>query len=252
MKRAVLILAIVAGLVLGWRERTIPADAVAASTPTPAPMADEKYLELGNRKLGYSLWKVEESSRLVLVTNYERKQTFSQLVQDNNCTAGINTGFYDTSYRPLGWFVINGEMIRGVKKSALFDGFVYANEKIVIGRTKPDLARWGVQTGPIVWENSGSVVLKIKTDKFARRMVAGVDGVGKMVWMTVYDPESVFDGPKLADLPEVVAKIDRLENLNLSMAINLDGGTASAFYSPYKKLTEFNVVGSVWCDREKW
>jgi uncharacterized protein YigE (DUF2233 family) len=200
---------------------------------------------------GYEVFKVPVGSKMSLVANFSLRDSVKEIVKQNHCKAAINGGFYDTNFKPLGWWTNSVETLRKPTINKLFDGFVSSlkNGKYTIARSAQadDLVYWGVQTGPIIRENSKIIKLSINNDKYARRMVAGVKNTGEMMWMAVYDNDSVFDGPKLAELPSVVDKIDKAENLQLVAAINMDGGTASAFISPEKKLYEFNPVGSMIC-----
>jgi hypothetical protein len=63
----------------------------------------------------------------------------------------------------------------------------------------------------------------------------------------VYDPSSSFRGPKLADLPSFVSKLEKDVQVPLADAINLDGGSASTFKNGETYLTELSPVGSLLC-----
>ncbi|KKW11013.1 MAG: hypothetical protein UY49_C0010G0009, partial [Microgenomates group bacterium GW2011_GWC1_49_7] len=77
-------------------------------------------------------------------------------------------------------------------------------------------------------------------------MVAAKTGEG-FLFLTVYKEDSVFEGPLLADLPKVIQKINTEENLGIVDALNLDGGSASAFDNGETSLSELTPVGSLFC-----
>lgn len=104
-----------------------------------------------------------------------------------------------------------------------------------------------MQTGPILISKGHSVDLKLRSDKPARRSVCVVDKFGMSSWVVVHGASSVFDGPELDKLPDLINEIGKMENIEIYNAINLDGGSASAFKNGAKILNEFNSVGSVIC-----
>ena len=104
----------------------------------------------------------------------------------------------------------------------------------------------GVQTGPVLILDGDEVDLKLARDKQARRMAAFIAG-NDLYFVTVFHPEAVLDGPFLDSLPGIVLKIGQDEGFVVSSAVNLDGGAASAWYSPTLTLKEWQPVGSWWC-----
>lgn len=172
------------------------------------------------------------------------------MIKENNCTSGINGGFYDTENRPLGLFVNNFQTLRDPIKSKLLNGYlgIGATDSVFMGDELLDTHnRVVLQTGPLLMVNGQPVVLAITNDEPARRMVAAVDRDNYIVFMALYEPTSVFDGPLLEDLPTLVAAVDKEESLNVIDAVNLDGGSASAFYGPERTLRELTPVGSFFC-----
>ena len=106
-----------------------------------------------------------------------------------------------------------------------------------------------VQTGPVVFENGAVTKLSFVRDSASRRVIAAVSGENELIFMVFYTQDSAFSGPLLAELPEGVAKLNVEENLGIADAINLDGGSASAFAIPGFSLTEASPVGSFFCAR---
>lgn len=243
-----MVLAMVTSLTLGWCFWSKPINAEIV-----LPVAAAKNLvEVNGQNFEYAIWKNNPSTNINLVANFTQQASMVDIVLKNNCVAAINGGFYDTKNQPLGWLVENKQTLKKPIKSSLFNGFVYQTGKVFgIKRTVPAaLASWGIQTGPIVWESGKPLQLKLTSDKFARRIVLAVNNNALVIWMAIYGQNSVFDGPRLANLPKIVALINDQEQLQLDTAVNLDGGSASAFYSPEKKLYEFSSVGSVLCARQ--
>ncbi len=89
--------------------------------------------------------------------------------------------------------------------------------------------------------------LVIQHDEPARRTIAAKTRDNTYVFLTVYDENSVFGGPLLSDLPSAVEEISNREEFRIADAINLDGGSASAFYNGDANLSELTSVGSIFC-----
>ena len=76
-------------------------------------------------------------------------------------------------------------------------------------------------------------------------MVVGITKKGETIFLVLYDPENTWSGPKLADTPGVLSGV--IERLQLTDALNLDGGSASAFIRGDLSLEELTSVGSFFC-----
>lgn len=216
---------------------------------SPAPLPLAKTITVNGQTMAYA-FTIPHPSRVTLLPNFSKPKTSQEIIKENNCTSGINGGFYDTENRPLGLFVNNFQTLRDPIKSKLLNGYlgIGATNNVFMGDELLDTHnRVVLQTGPLLMVNGQPVVLAITNDEPARRMVAAVDRDNYIVFMALYEPASVFDGPLLEELPMFVAAVDREESLNVIDAVNLDGGSASAFYSPETTLSELTPIGSFFC-----
>lgn len=250
---AVIALAILlAGSILGRRPPDVVKKQITQRQPsheTPTPTPTEKSVTVHSETYAYAMIKALPGD-ITLIANYEKKKDAATLFSANHCASGINGGFYDTSNNPLGLVIIDGQTIRKSLLSPLFNGFFWidADSHAHITTTPPDPdSPIALQSGPIVRTNQAATFLQIREDKHARRMIAAVDTTAAVYFLTLYTKESVFDGPLLADVPALLEQIASQESLSLTDAMNLDGGSASTFYSPGLKLSELTPVGSVFC-----
>jgi len=178
---------------------------------------------------------------LILVNNTENKYGFSQIINDYNCQKAVNGGFYQEDNKPLGWMIIDGKQIQKVKSSQMFNGFVYIkNKRLDISFTNDDEAIYGHQSGPILINQGKPVSLQVANDKPTRRSVIAIDQDNNTYILMILNS-------LMQELPEKVSVIAEIEKLSLNKAINLDGGTASAYYDGVNKISELIAVGSVWC-----
>ncbi len=216
-----------------------------AETPTAVPVKTITFNEVTR---GYSLVNNINPSKLRLVPNFGSRIPSRKLMADNNCTYGINGGFYDDKNRPIGLFRYSGKDISPLKKSQIFNGIIsLVNGKLNIGdKALTDAQTW-LQTGPILISEQKTEGLEIANDKSARRMVFAKNISGNAMFISIFDPETEKSGPFLSEMPGILQKISLKENLGISNAVNLDGGRASAFYGEDKILPETDTVGSWWC-----
>ena len=221
-------------------------------TPSITPPAAElkfKTVSLNEKNYGYVLFKGE--SNVKLVSNYSQKETAKTISENLNCSFGINGGFYDENGKALGWVAIDGVTVSNYRNSTLLNGYLSVDgERWKAETAIPMKADFGVQSGPVLMENSQPVTLNMARDKMARRMFSAVTADGNGYFGSVFAVETPLLGPNLADLPDLVFKIGKAEGLNWKNALNLDGGSASAFKNNDFWLEEVSSIGSWWCFSE--
>lgn len=199
-----------------------------------------------------------DASHITLNPNFESKETASTFFTENGCKLLVNGGFYSAEqenksvYNPIGLFIADGDKISGFRENKLFNGIFSVNDFLTprITRQVPqDHINIGLQTGPILIENASALEIKNVSDDHSRRSVAAVTGGNKVVFMSFYLPGHAFSGPTLSELPGLVQKVSNDNNLNIADAVNLDGGSASAYYAKNVNLSEASPVGSFFCIR---
>jgi len=149
----------------------------------------------------------------------------------------------------IGLFVMEGERLSKWAKNALFNGvFGTDNEIVFVSEGVPENdSRFAVQAGPILVKDNSAQSLKLKSDQQERRIVVGISEEGRAIFLVIFDPNSLFIGPNLSDLPSVLKMFEEKSGIKFKDALNLDGGTASAFYSPDVSLAELSPIGSFFC-----
>jgi exopolysaccharide biosynthesis protein len=227
------------------------------SSPTPKVLGmpeDKKYTIFNweDKDYAFELAKVEDIAKLSLYPNFQDKLSSSEFLEKYDCQFLVNGGFYTEDSFPTGLFIYNGIEVRSWRESALLNGLLSVND-FEIARITPDLPKdhleIGLQTGPLLIENGDKLDLKLKNDKYARRVMAATTGSNELLFIVIFDPDSYVSGPYLADLPLILEKIEQISGLNFADAINLDGGAASMFYSKEQDiyLKEVSTAGSFFC-----
>jgi len=209
--------------------------------PTPKKIAQSNFQ--------YAYFKVSNLNNLRLIVNSDFISS-EKLIDLNNCRFAINGGFYSTEKKPLGLIIVDGQKVSGVADGRLLDGYIWQSELGGFGITRdlPDTElKTALQSGPMLVEAGKKQKLAISNDKLSRRSVLATLADGVMMMLIVYDQTSVFLGPKLQELPQVLEKISEQEKIMIIEAINLDGGSASMFKNNETSLFEYKPIGSMWC-----
>jgi len=239
-------------LVLGWLTAAIGllGGQIAGQAVGPAPtQPPTRSVTVAQGKYDYDFFTAKPDDTVDMVYNYEGRSGTQTIIAANGCKAAINGGFYDKNYRPLGLVIDEARQMSKNRPNGLFNGYLFLrpNGSMDIS-DRPVYAnvRDVIQTGPILVENGRAVASGESKDP-ARRMVAAKLQDGQMMFVAVYDSQSRLDGPPLSALAEVVLAAAEKEGKQVLQAINLDGGSASAFYNQNVNLKEWQPVGSVWC-----
>lgn len=210
------------------------------AVPSPSPAAI--YEPAGNYR--YSHWLVDDFSRLQLGSNLDTRQAASAIKETLNCEFLTNAGFYDTADRHLGWFQADGREISPTRVNRFFDGFLLVKNSQAAIVFQADPAAWlGVQSGPILIYDGKPLRLSIKDDQPRRRIVAAINSQGQLIFYVLLSGQSDYAGPLLAETPQLLLQI----NPQIVSALNLDGGSASAFLSEAVFLPEYQTIGGYFC-----
>jgi uncharacterized protein YigE (DUF2233 family) len=247
VKKALLLIILIIG---AWfavnNSKTLQVNQTVSITPTPIVY---KTVSLGEEIYGYELFLVRNTGGLKLISNYSQKSSTEDLIQENSCNEAINGGFYAQNDSALGLVISAGNQLSGPINSSLLNGYFSINRQ---GMPRIDYREYyndfiGLQSGPILYISRKPVDLRLTDDKTSRRMIAAITTGGQVYFVTVFNTQAEILGPRLDDLPLILEVLSEKENIDLESAINLDGGRASAFYSPELKLSEVTWVGSLFC-----
>ena len=204
-------------------------------TPVVKPNAQ---VSIGDKTYAVYWQKI---SHLTLIANFEKQRTSSLLMEE--CTYGANGGLYTTDDKPIGLFIADGLLLSSAKINATFNGYFVKKNNFALTREPPqEPVEFAIQSGPYV---TTQTKLNIRNDTFARRILVGRSG-SEWRFYAVTEKDNTFSGPLLSDLPSF------LEELDIDEALNLDGGSASAFYSENGiRLGELTPIGSFFCGKHQ-
>ncbi len=157
----------------------------------------------------------------------ETHARLAETMQREGCIAGVNGGYFDPEYAPVGLLISDGRVVAPLRKARLLSGVVsIVNGRVRIQRpaefsmkTKPVAAR---QCGPFL-VNDGKPIAGLNDTRAARRtFVATSSGnraaVGYCSHLTLAQLGALLASPGLAS------------EFKTQRALNLDGGSSSGFW----------------------
>lgn len=229
-------------------EPVIPTERI--SIPTPDTEIAPSYIIVDGRRISYDFTSAA-AENIGLVSNMPVSTDSASAMRSNNCSALTSAGFYTKEQSPLGLFRIGSHIFSPEIQSALVDGFVSvsADNHISIGQNSagPSNSKFIFQSGPLVRIHGAVRPLKIRSDEYARRLVAAVSESQKLHIIVLFDGEVPFSGPLLSQVPDIIESISAKESLGLTDAVNLDGGSASVFITDNRTLGELSPAGGFFC-----
>lgn len=237
------------GDILGTRKRNYE------PTPTPIVKMPDNTVALtsDNHKIWATWMKIKDPNKLVLLPNFEAKDSARNLIVKDKCARLINAGFYTGDAKPLGMFISEGNVIRSYTKNniipAIFTVTYDKKTDIVYGIPEKN-ARIALQTGPMLIENGYARKLSLRSDGYSRRTVVGVTSGSEIIFIVFYNKDSLFSGPNLVDLPEDLVNFQAVSGIKIRYAANMDGGSATAFFDKHFFLEEISYIGGYFCEKE--
>jgi exopolysaccharide biosynthesis protein len=214
--------------------------------PTPLSKTQEQTIVYNGTTYAYDFFTTIHPEKLLLIPNFTEKRSGDQIMTEHMCISGVNGGFYTPNNQPLGLFLSGGTTLQKQIMSTLVNGFISFGKTITIG-SNPTNETYLLQTGPLLYANQIPLPLAIKNDTHDRRMIAITTTDNTVIFITLYIPDAVFQGPLLGDVPVLLQKIDTEHNFHIQDAINLDGGSASFFSTDSHTISELNLIGSLIC-----
>jgi hypothetical protein len=150
--------------------------------------------------------------------------TLSDEMRRTNCIAGINGGYFDPNFAPLGLRIIDGKVTSRLTRGRLMSGVLASDNAIHIFRVvefsvhrKPHAA---IECGPFLVDLA-KPVRGLEAMRAARRTFAAT-GSGDRAAL------GFCSDATLADLARILAV--PLGDFEIRRALNLDGGSSSAFW----------------------
>lgn len=236
----------------------IPTEIVPTKTPA-------KEFKLDGKTYQFYFHKIEKKETLSLIPNFQNAIFSLQIMKNNNCTFGINGGFYKKEGGSLGLFYTDQKLYGTKIQSTTFNGilggkkdgtlFIMSSMDFpVYSDYSASVYQFLLQSGPLIFLKNALQPNYIEEDYSRRSLIAKTVG-GDFYLFSIFEKDNAFNGPRLKDLrgifltPEFIGKIPDFSGTSFELILNLDGGSASAFYDKNVQVEEFNPIGSFLCGK---
>ena len=219
-----------------WRQISSQAE------PSPVGGLEHRYMVVEDSKSGQRA-SLElaifspKSCRLRVVDQASARLDLEEVMTHGNFLAGVNGGYFDPQYHPIGLRIAEGKMVAPMQRARLLTGVLSASPgKVQILRVgefslkqKPEAA---VEAGPMLVD-LGKGVRGLESRKLARRTFAAATAGDKAAL-------GFCSEVTLADLSNILATVT-VPGFKIQRALNLDGGSSSAFWFKRANGSAFSI-----------
>jgi uncharacterized protein YigE (DUF2233 family) len=216
----------------------------AQSEPSPLRGLEHRYVvaeysATGDRaSLELAIFSTKSCRLRIVDQAKEPRLDLEEAMSRGNFIAAVNGGYFDPDYKPIGLLVADGTIIAPLQKARLLSGVLSASaRKVQISRVaefslaqKPEAA---VECGPMIVD-LGKSVRGLESTRPARRTFAATGAGDKAVLGFCSDVT-------LADLSSILATV-LAPDFKVQRALNLDGGSSSAFWFKRANGTAFSIA----------
>jgi len=167
-------------------------------------------------------------------------QSLGAVMKRENCVCGVNGGYFDTEFKPLGLRGADGRTVSPLRRARLITGILLQSDRGIdvvrvseFSRTKKIVA--AIQSGPFLVEGNKRI-RGLNDSQMARRTFAGTDTHDRAFLGLCSDVS-------LAELANILATVPIAADSKIRRAMNLDGGSSSAFWFAREDGSAFSISG---------
>jgi exopolysaccharide biosynthesis protein len=164
---------------------------------------------------------------LRVTDNPDGSEDLAAVMKRNHGLAGVNGGYFDPQNAPVGLVISDGKLIAPLRKAKLLSGVLVATKsRVELLRTAEYSARKSpanaLQCGPFLVD-AGTAVPGLNNTRPARRTFVLTSGSDRAAL-------GFCSSVTLAEMGEILASVRLSPDLKVQRALNLDGGSSSAFW----------------------
>jgi exopolysaccharide biosynthesis protein len=177
------------------------------------------------------------SCTLRLIDNPDGERLASMMKREKY-VCGVNGGYFDEEFKPIGLRIVNSQMLTPLKRARLITGVLLASPRgVQIVRAREFSQRQkieaAIQCGPFLVDRSQRVG-GLNNSQHARRTFAAT-ATNERALLGFCSEVS------LADLANILATTSVTADLKIQRALNLDGGSSSAFWFARENGSVFSI-----------
>jgi exopolysaccharide biosynthesis protein len=180
-----------------------------------------------------------KSTALRLIDNPDG-QSLSAVMKREKYVCGVNGGYFDTEFKPIGLRVADGTTFSPLRRARLITGILLQSDRGIdvirvseFSPTKKTVA--AIQSGPFLVEASKRI-RGLNDSQIARRTFAGLATNDRALLGFCSDVS-------LAELANILATAPIVPESKIRRAMNLDGGSSSAFWFAREDGSTFSIAG---------
>jgi exopolysaccharide biosynthesis protein len=178
-----------------------------------------------------------KSCALRIIDNPEGER-LAGMMKREKYVCGVNGGYFDEQFKPIGLRIVNSQMLTPLKSARLITGVLFASPRgVQIVRAREFSRRQkieaAIQCGPFLVDRSQRVG-GLNNSQHARRTFAATETNERALL-------GFCSEVSLADLANILTKTPIAADLKIQRAINLDGGSSSAFWFARENGSVFSI-----------
>jgi hypothetical protein len=167
-------------------------------------------------------------------------QSLGAVMKREKYACGVNGGYFDTEFKPIGLRVADNTTFSPVRRARLITGILIQSDRgIDVVRagefSRPKKLIAAVQAGPFLVEGNKRI-RGLNDSQLARRTFAGI-ATNDRAFLGVCSDIS------LGQLANVLATTSIVPDSKIRSAMNLDGGSSSAFWFAREDGSAFSIAG---------
>jgi uncharacterized protein YigE (DUF2233 family) len=168
-----------------------------------------------------------KAATLRVIDNPAGEDDLAAVMRRSRGLAGVNGGYFDPQNVPVGLVISDGKLIAPFRKARLLSGvLVVTKGRVELLRSAEYSSRKGataaLQCGPFLVD-AGQVVPGLNGTRSARRTFVLTGGTDRAA-------AGFCSSVTLAELGDILATPRITPDLKVQRALNLDGGSSSAFW----------------------
>jgi len=193
-----------------------------------------------NQRVAVDIAVISSKSTALRVIDNPDGQSLGAVMKREKCVCGVNGGYFDTEFKPIGLRVADGTTYSPLRRARLITGILLQLDRGIdvtrvaeFSRTKIIIA--AIQSGPFLVERN-TRIRGLNDSQLARRTFAGIT-MNDRVFLGVCSEVS------LTQLAKILATVPLAADSKVRRAINLDGGSSSAFWFAREEGSAFSISG---------
>jgi uncharacterized protein YigE (DUF2233 family) len=168
-----------------------------------------------------------KSTTLRVIDDPAGEDNLAAIMRREKCLAGVNGGYFDPENKPVGLLISRGNVVAPLRKAQLLSGvMIVSNSRLQLLRTAEyspkRKATEALQCGPFLVDH-GQPVSGLNDTRSARRSFIVTGGSDRAAI-------GFCSSVTLAQLGKILATPGTAPDLKVQRALNLDGGSSSAFW----------------------